>query len=100
MKPHKHAALIKAWADGAEIEYRLDETWPWSTTNNPNWDYAGEFRIKQNPKPDLKYAFFVSREPFSLSGVNFKHMLIFTKGDLLITFDGETGKLKAAEVLK
>lgn len=22
-KPHKHAALIKAWADGAEIEYRI-----------------------------------------------------------------------------
>jgi hypothetical protein len=23
MKPHKHAELIKAWADGAEIEWRI-----------------------------------------------------------------------------
>ena len=24
-QPHKHAAIIKAWADGAEVQYSLDE---------------------------------------------------------------------------
>ncbi len=26
-KPHKHAELIKAWADGAEIEWFDGRTW-------------------------------------------------------------------------
>ena len=25
MKPHKHAELIKAWADGAEIQQKVSE---------------------------------------------------------------------------
>ena len=59
MKPHKHAELIKAWADGAEIQQRVDgEEWHgfdgrWTDRNN--W----EFRLKPAtitvtiPKPVL-----------------------------------------------
>lgn len=45
MKPQKHAEVIKAWADGAEIEYRNNGlTWACATT--PTWDERVEFRIK------------------------------------------------------
>lgn len=51
-KPHKHAAVIKAWADGAEIECRYAyrgaesaETWR-SPSNPPQWHTTWEYRVK------------------------------------------------------
>lgn len=51
---HKHAELIKAWADGAEIEYRYRTTstlsgWSdWEDKYNDGWceDDSHEYRIK------------------------------------------------------
>lgn len=49
--PHKWAKEIKAWADGAEIEFRtkLYDSWGrWVSDNNPDWDADSdwEYRIK------------------------------------------------------
>lgn len=52
--PHKHAELIKAWADGAEIEkqnrdgtwVKHQDEWPWFN----DWTY----RIKPEPKHKVK----------------------------------------------
>ena len=52
MKPHKWAKEIKAWADGAEIEYVDNDSGDyWQFTSYPNWQsvYA-KFRIKPQPK--------------------------------------------------
>lgn len=49
MKPHKHAELIKAWADGAEIEVK-SKLCGWTVIDNPTWG-CGEYRIKPQPKP-------------------------------------------------
>lgn len=48
MKPHKHAELIKAWADGAIIEYQcIDDRDDWEEDEIPCWnDERFEFRIK------------------------------------------------------
>ena len=58
-QPHKHAALIKAWADGAEIQY-LNEyaTVPkWEdVVGSPSWDTNTQYRIKpekEYPKSSL-----------------------------------------------
>lgn len=60
MTPHKWAKEIKAWADGAEIQYRIKprveggEYSAWVTQKNPQW-YTGdvsEYRIK--PGQDVK----------------------------------------------
>ena len=55
MKPHKHAELIKAWADGAEIEWVYategDGTKLWVVVDNPAWNESHEYRIKHEPKP-------------------------------------------------
>jgi len=102
MKPHKHAELIKAWADGAVIEFRYvlsnhrEIVWSeWFTANlTPAWSEDYEFRIKPEPKPDVvkRMSLFIDTQ----------HHLIFSQdGDnLKLTFDGETGELKSAEVLK
>lgn len=46
MKPHKHAELIKAWADGAEIQYRLSPEEEWKYMESPLWWDCNEYRIK------------------------------------------------------
>ena len=89
---HKHYDLIVAWANGAKIQYlsynlecaelkRLGlgkncETRVWlDCVNSPNWYTDFEYRIKPEPKPDC---------------VTY----------LKLIRDGETGKIKSAEVIK
>jgi len=91
-KPHKHAALIKAWADGAEIEYRWNDADTWSATSKPEWNRDVEYRIKPEPKPDIVTTCLAT--PVCA----FYHQ-IENIPNLRLTFDGETGKLKAAEVI-
>lgn len=49
--PHKHAELIKAWADGAVIQYldTLDNNF--RNINTPSWDTEREYRVKPTPEP-------------------------------------------------
>lgn len=44
---HKHAEIIKQWADGAQIQY---EDCGWRDCNNPAWDVGTEYRVKP-PEP-------------------------------------------------
>ena len=43
--PHKHAELIKAWADGAQIQ-SCSAHYDWRDTVNPSWIDGVEYRIK------------------------------------------------------
>lgn len=47
--PHKHAELIKAWADGAEIQYyfhgEFQREWR-DCGREPSWGKYQEYRIK------------------------------------------------------
>lgn len=49
--PHKHAALIKAWADGAVIQWRFSDrdTWADCGFHAPKWDDTRQYRIKPEP---------------------------------------------------
>ena len=97
-KPHKHAELIKAWADGAEIEEKYYDG-IWRPFNDGQWmdNNPWEYRIKPEPKPDFfKYAF---AKNFGV-GVGDLTSDKWPEDNLKLTFDGETGRLKAAEVLQ
>lgn len=48
--PHKHAEVIKAWADGAIIEVKSDFG-NWQVTLAPQWNLNYEYRVKLVPKP-------------------------------------------------
>ena len=52
MKPHKHAKLIKAWADGAEIQVLVRDG-EWVKTPYPEWNEDTEYRIKPD-EPRLR----------------------------------------------
>ncbi len=51
--PHVHATLIKAWADGAEIQYRRGIHWydVQPIGCQPLWCKSTEYRIKPEEKP-------------------------------------------------
>ena len=66
MKQHKWHKEIKAWADGAEIEYRIrkpNEPWGnWESVIQPTWHLNTwqeiEYRIKPQPKePQYLYLY-------------------------------------------
>jgi len=46
MKQHKHAKLIKDWADGAQIEFKCGEEWVDFMAGTNNWHECIEYRIK------------------------------------------------------
>ena len=46
MNPHKHAELIKAWANGAKIEWYDEYHSQYFNCTNPNWRDNTEYRIK------------------------------------------------------
>ena len=91
--PHKHAELIKAWADGAEIEKQTN-TGEWFIDFEPDWYEYSYYRIFQKPQPDItKYLFVSTQSCDSITDIK------YSLSNLKLTFDGETGKLKSAEVI-
>lgn len=53
---HKHADLIKQWADGAKIQYYSNMQAEWVDTYSPNWDESSEYRIKpEEKKPVVRW---------------------------------------------
>ena len=97
---HKHAELIKAWADGAEIEYFSPATAQWLDVAPASpWSNNCEFRIKPEPKPDVCMSFSVVRVHNQTTQKQIS-CNPYQNSNLKLTFDGETGVLKSAEVLK
>ena len=94
-KPHKHAELIKAWADGAEIQYK-DEDLKWVNCGlrTPTWRDDHEYRIKPEQKADVKKKFGFTYDTVSKQ---VKHFFI---PQIEVTFDAQTGDVKHIEVLK
>ena len=98
--PHKHSELIKVWADNPDTKFQasVPDYVGWCDIDTPTWHLDYEYRIRPEPKPDFVAYGFTSY--CSRDGFKFKHFgIIKWNGDnLKLTFDGETGKLKSAEV--
>lgn len=45
-KPHVHAEVIKAWADGKPVEWRAPPFADWQLIENPRFYKDDEYRIK------------------------------------------------------
>jgi len=91
---HKHADLIIQWANGAQIQYYDAIMCRWSDNENPKWYEAIKFRVKPEPKPDVVVQFH------AVDYLVYPAMYFDRIPNLKLTFDGETGEPKAAEVLK
>lgn len=104
---HKHADLIKAWADGAEIQCLQTGTGNWLDVD-PHWDYRSTYRIKPEPKPDvvayigigiLEHGYANAYSSYCYIDEDTSHINNY-EYKVKLTFDGETGELKSAEVIK
>ena len=96
---HKHAELIKAWADGAKIQIsHTNDPQHWEDIENPFWYPCGVYRIKPEPKPDFCKTFFAHGN-YNFKGIHLSSNLN-ENHNLALIFDGETGELKSAEVIK
>jgi len=79
-KPHKHAEVIKAWADGAKIQYK-NMCGDWIDVTDPDWYFSDEYRVKleQEEIPvvkNLRYEFaraFLGKQPASASQIGGDH---------------------------
>jgi hypothetical protein len=70
-KPHKHADLIKAWADGADIQQRYDAVKEWQPIDQfPSWAENFEYRIKPNTVKYRLYLWENNMEEFSVEALN------------------------------
>jgi hypothetical protein len=92
---HKHADLIKKWVDGIECEYFQCEKW-WDLDFLTQFEMFDDVRIKPEPKPDVVRYGYIS---CYLKCINLTPGC-FEVDNIKLTFDGETGNLKSAEVIK
>ena len=79
---HKHYDVIVAWANGEEIEIKNDNGEWEPKVYTPTWENWREYRIKPEPKPDIRTRLWVDT-------VNKIH--------LTFVFDGETKVFKTVE---
>jgi len=98
--PHKHAAIIKAWADGEQIQAKLPEKLDWTDTTWPGWNTDIQYRIKPEPKPDVVYTRYVKKG----SNPSADYLCFITTEasvpNVKFIFDGEAGELKSVELIK
>jgi len=79
-KPHKHADVIKAWADGAQVE-SFNNIDGWRPTSHPLFSKEAEYRIA--PPPDFAVVYHVGEVD-----------------TVRVTYDGTTRRAKAVELVK
>jgi hypothetical protein len=89
---HKHAELIKKWADGAKIQIKYSKNDDWEDVD-PTWSEQFEYRIKPEEKNDFAVSACVK---FKL-GVQGDYLELAKIGNhnVEFLFDGTTQKLKA-----
>lgn len=106
-KPHKHAEILRAIADGDVVQFReyRDDTWidrqDDSNAPDPITHDFYEWRIKPEVKPDVFAVLLYSVEEYhgETFGPKVEWTGSFGMSNLKLMFDGETGKLKSAEVI-
>lgn len=104
---HKHADVLIAIAEGKIVQYR-GEWCDWEdadlsvleTNKDPFTFPYLDWRIKPEPKPDVVKYLGTNKHGEDCGRLcDDYHIVDHWYSQLKLTFDGETGKLKQAEVL-
>ena len=91
-QPHKHAEVIKAWADGEEIEYKAGEGSEWKPCLVPGFYESYFYRVK--PKNIV-----INRRIEYYHDVKDTNTFTSPKPNLQLEFDAQ-GQLVSVEMLK
>lgn len=78
MKPHKHAELIKAWADGAIIEWLNGKEWVVAT---PQWRENEQYRIKPVPEKIYPLSQMTQMEINTVFAGHLEQLVSFSEGE-------------------
>jgi hypothetical protein len=104
-KPHKHAKIIKAWADGAEIEYRSTGFTEWFECPEPKWFIDFQYRVKPQPKIVKMYMHYEQveeriRNEKNINNHNFPHLMYDNNRHMSnhLEFTFTDGKLTSVEI--
>jgi hypothetical protein len=98
-KPHKHAEVIKAWADGAMVQLRTDAGMEWTDIKDPSFCEDYQYRIKPESTPDYSfYAYYDERNAGYLAATPNKDST--WQFQMKIIIDGETHEPKSVELVK
>ena len=99
---HKHHDLIVTWAaDTSKVVQIKTERGLWVDAEaTPAWNPHIEYRLKPEPVPDVTVECVALKVYPRLISVWAATNSVAPAANLRLTFDGETGKLKSAEVLK
>ena len=90
---HKHAVLIKDWADEAKIPYYAVAFKQWLRIEDPAWSDHYEYRIK----PKVKTNIIIKKHIFLINNLVCQELV--TEKNVQYEFAGETGKLIKVELL-
>lgn len=98
--PHKHAELIHAYADGAEIQLQ-NSIGEWMDEKYPTWNLTAVYRIKPERKSDVVLYRQIKVSRFPDAGCSTGYVACTTElpANVEMLFDGETGELKEIELL-
>ena len=101
VKPHKHSEMIKVWADNPGTVFQFSSGFNagggWTDIIDPCWTENHEYRVKPQPIPDIVLSGFTTIHEGSIGFYAFSAVHL-NQDNLKLIFDGETGKLKSAEV--
>ena len=95
-KPHKHADVIKAFADGKQIQFRYynNQEWlDWDSDTCPTFLEYYQYRVKPEP---LSFYGALSLDSNFVQWDSSQTWLANIKA----TFDTETGEIISVEVIK
>lgn len=105
--PHKWADVLHAIADGKAVQFKGSYGDDWYDVIDMQRDpdpinhFEYDWRIKPEPKPDVvKYLGLGCSEGASARVGNSLSLVDHWTNKIKLTFNGETGALKSAEVLK
>jgi len=102
MTEHKHAAVLRAIADGKVVQWQSMADQGWNDQHgaiNPFIDHHLEWRVKPEPKPDVVRYDFV-RKAYFTTLEEARRDAPPGCGVVRLTIDGETGKLKSVEIVE
>jgi len=99
--PLVHAEVIKAWADGATIQYFSERHNAWNDYSQgrvPQWVPTWKYRVKPEPKPDVvMYAWI--HQCGGVAQACGRERRLPKIDNCMFVFDGETGALKDVQLL-
>ena len=81
-KPHKHTDLIKAWADGAEIQCHYED-YGWIDTSYPQWWEFNNYRIKPKEQKKLNIPWELIKPEFTQAAMDENgEVFVFTQEEI------------------